>query len=342
MAYTEERNRAGEYLRLALTYIAKYNLPANPVNYTVWYEYVSGKNIKLKKAIDTSLDAARPINADNVETLYQKYVADGDRLVISKLLTKIALMLKDITGHVLETEGDLAGHGKNLSDLAHQVGEARDYHEIKTIVDQMILETKDLVDSGKRLQTRMKISSDDLKQLQQELEKSQQEAQTDVLTSLFNKRGFEKRFELERIRAKQNETPFSIIMVDIDHFKKVNDTYGHLVGDSLLKSIANLLKSHLRKNDIASRYGGEEFLILLPETGIDGATAAAQKIRGNLSTKEWKLKETGESMGKITVSMGIALYKLNEPEEALIKRADDALYLAKNKGRNRIITQDEI
>lgn len=342
MAYTEERNRAGEYLRLALTYISKYNLPANPVNYTVWYEYVSGKNIKLKKAIDNSLDAAQPIDAGNVEILYQKYVADGDRLVISKLLTKIALMLKDITGHVLETEGDLAGHGQILSDLASQVGQARDYHEIKAIVDQMILETKDLVDSGKRLQTRMKMSTDDLKLLQQELEKSQQEAQTDALTSLFNKRGFEKRFELERIRAKQNELPFSIIMVDIDYFKRVNDTYGHLVGDSLLKSIANLLKSHLRKNDIASRYGGEEFLILLPETELDGATAVAQKIKDTLAKKEWKLKETGESMGRVTVSMGIALYKLNEPEEALIKRADDALYLAKNNGRNQIVTQDEI
>jgi diguanylate cyclase len=342
MAYTEERNRAGEYLRLALTYISKYNLPANPVNYTVWYEYVSGKNIKLKKAIDTSLDAAQPIDADNVENLYRKYVADGDRLVVSKLLTKIALMLKDITGHILETEGDLASHSQSLSDLAHQVAEARDYHEIKTIVDQMILETKDLVDSGKRLQTRMKMSTDDLKLLQQELEKSQQEAQTDSLTSLFNKRGFEKRFEMERIRAKQNEIPFSIIMVDIDYFKRVNDTYGHLVGDSLLKSIASLLKSHLRKNDIASRYGGEEFLILLPETEIDGAMAVAQKIKDTLAKKEWKLKETGESMGKVTVSMGIALYKLNEPEEALIKRADDALYLAKNNGRDRIITQDEI
>lgn len=342
MAYLEERNKAGEYLRLALTYIAKYNLPANPVNYTVWYEYVAGKNMKLKKAIDASLDAAKPLSADNVEILYQKYVADGDRIVISKLLTKIALMLKDITGHVLETEGDLAGHGKNLGELANQISEAHDYNKIKGIVDQMLVETKELVDSGKRLQTRMKISSEDLKQLQQELEKSQQEAQTDSLTALLNKRGFEKRFELERIRAKQNETPFSIIMVDIDYFKKVNDTFGHLVGDSLLKSIANILKSQLRKNDIASRYGGEEFLILLPETGIEGAKAAAQKIRDTLAVKEWKLKETGETMGKITVSMGIALYKLNEPEEALIKRADDALYLAKNRGRDQSITQEEL
>ena len=342
MNYTEERSKAGEYLRLALNYIAKYNLPANPVNYTVWYEYVSGKNMKLKKAIDHSFENAKPLNLGKVEGLYQKYVADGDRIIISKLLTKISLMLKDITDHVSKADGDLTGHGKNLGDLAEQISEAHDYNDMRNIVDQMIIETKALVKSGRRLQTRMKISSDDLKQLHQELEKSQQEAQTDSLTLLINRRGLEKKLELERIRARQNDSPFSIIMVDIDHFKRVNDTFGHLVGDSLLKSIAYMLKEHLRRNDIAARYGGEEFLILLPETGIDGAKAVAQKIRKTLSTKEWKLKESGESMGKITVSMGIAIYKFNEPEESLIKRADDALYLAKNKGRDQIITQEEL
>ncbi|MCD4678226.1 MAG: GGDEF domain-containing protein [Desulfobacula sp.] len=342
MNYTEERSKAGEYLRLALNYIAKYNLPANPVNYTVWYEYVSGKNMKLKKAIDHSFENAKPLNLGKVEGLYQKYVADGDRIIISKLLTKISLMLKDITDHVSEADGDLTGHGKNLGALAEQISEAHDHNDMRNIVDQMIVETKALVKSGRRLQTRMKISSDDLKQLHQELEKSQQEAQTDALTLLINRRGLEKKLELERIRARQNDSPFSIIMVDIDHFKRVNDTFGHLVGDSLLKSLAYMLKEHLRRNDIAARYGGEEFLILLPETGIEGAKAVAQKIRKTLSTKEWKLKESGKSMGKITVSMGIAIYKFNEPEESLIKRADDALYLAKNKGRDKIITQEEL
>ena len=99
---------------------------------------------------------------------------------------------------------------------------------------------------------------------------------------------------------------------------------------------------HLRKNEIAARYGGEEFLILLPETGIEGATTVAQKIRKTLATKEWKLKQSGETMGTITVSMGISLYRLNEPEESLIKRADDALFLAKNNGRNKVITQEEL
>ena len=342
MNYTEEKSKAGEYLRLALNYIAKHNLPANPVNYTVWYEYVSGKNMKLKKALDLSLENSKSLNNTNVEGLYQKYVADGDRIVISKLLTKISLMLKDITHHVSETEGDLSGHGKNLGDLVDQIGEAHDYNDIKKIVDEMIVETKALVKSGKRLQTRMKISSDDLRQLHQELEKSQQEAQTDALTSLINRRGLEKRLELERIRARQNNSPFSIIMVDIDYFKKVNDTFGHLVGDSILRSLARMIKDHLRRNDIAARYGGEEFLILLPETDIEGAKAVGQKIRKALSTKEWKLKKNGESIGRITVSMGVALYKFNEPEESLIKRADDALYLAKNNGRDQIVTQQEL
>ena len=342
MNYTEEKSKAGEYLRLALNYISKHNLPANPVNYTVWYEYVSGKNMKLKKALDLSLENSKSLNNNNVEGLYQKYVADGDRIVISKLLTKISLMLKDITHHVSETDGDLSGHGKNLGDLAGQIGEAHDYNDIKKIVDQMIVETKALVKSGKRLQTRMKISSEDLRQLHQELEKSQQEAQTDALTTLINRRGLKKRLELERIRARQNDSPFSIIMVDIDHFKKVNDTFGHLVGDSILRSLARMIKDHLRRNDIAARYGGEEFLILLPETGIEGALAVGEKIRKALSTKEWKLKENGKSIGRITVSMGISLYKFNEPEESLIKRADDALYLAKSNGRDQVVTQKEL
>ena len=336
MNYTEGKNKAGEYLRLALGYIAKHNLPANPVNYTVWYDYVSGRNAKMKRTIDHWFNSKIPLNNSKVEGLYQKYVADGDRIIIGKLLTKVSLMLKDISRHVSDTEGDLAGSGQKLESLSEKVAEARDYSEIKEIVDQMIVETRYLVQSGKRLQDRMKISSEDLRQLHQELEHSQQEAQTDTLSSLVNRRGLEKCFEIERIRARQNDSPFSIIMLDIDHFKSINDQHGHLVGDSLIKGIAMLVKSHLRKNDIAARYGGDEFLILLPETDLQGAGAVGEKITKTMAGKEWKIKETGQSMGRITLSMGIALYDINEPETAVIKRADDALYRAKKNGRNQI------
>jgi diguanylate cyclase len=277
-----------------------------------------------------------------MDDLYQKFVADGDRIVISKLLTKVNLMLREISSHVLETEGDLSGHGSALGELSDQIRKVEDYEGTKRIVDRMILETNALIKSGSRLQSRMRISSADLQQLYRELEKSQKEAQTDSLTGLINRRGLEKRFELERIRAKQNTLPFSIIMVDLDHFKKVNDTYGHLVGDSLLRGVARILKLQLRRNDIAARYGGEEFLILLPETDLVGAGAVAGKIQRGLSTKEWKLKESGQSMGQITVSMGISVYAMNESGNDMIKRADDALYMAKSSGRNQVVTQTSL
>ena len=156
----------------------------------------------------------------------------------------------------------------------------------------------------------------------------------------FVEAGIFLKLEMEKDWARQNHSPLSIIMLDIDHFKKINDTFGHLVGDSLLRSIAHLLKTHLRKNDIPSRYGGEEFLILLPETQIFEAVAVGKKIMQALAKKEWKLKKTRESMGNITVSMGVALFRHDDLNESFIKRADDALYQAKKEGRNRIITEE--
>lgn len=339
MNYTEDTPRAGEYLRLTLALLAKHNLCANPINYTVWYEYVSGKNVKLKQAVDRLILENPPLTNQKIEGVYQAFVTDGDRIVISRLLTKVNLMLREITRHVAETGGDLAGHGQALDNLAGKLRQVDDLDGVKKIVDQMMETTRDIIRSGSRLQNRMEVSSKDLSQLHRELAISQQEARTDALTGLVNRRGLEKQMELERIRARQNNSAFSVILMDVDYFKTVNDTHGHLVGDSLLKGISRILQAQVRKKDMVARFGGEEFLVMLPETGMEGAYAVAEKIRRALAQKEWSIKESGRRIGRITASMGIALYDLSETDIGVIHRADAALYKAKSGGRNQVVVQ---
>ncbi|MEW6672771.1 MAG: diguanylate cyclase [Thermodesulfobacteriota bacterium] len=162
-------------------------------------------------------------------------------------------------------------------------------------------------------------------------------ANTDALTGVLNRRAFMHRMEEELHRAVRRKEPFSLIMVDVDHFKKTNDTYGHQVGDLVLKKFANILVASIRPYDLTARYGGEEFVLCLPATNGLQAGSVAERIRGNVAAEAIKLADDSTSFW-ITASFGVATYSLgaDEPVDAIIKRADDALYKAKQEGRNRV------
>jgi len=154
---------------------------------------------------------------------------------------------------------------------------------------------------------------------------------TDGLTGLYNHRYFQEQLEVEVKRAQRYDLNLSLIMIDLDHFKEFNDSYGHLEGDSLLRKISQILKSSLRETDFVARYGGEEFAVILPETNKERASIAAERIRKTINEQTF-----GEGGVKMTISLGVASY----PDDAclradLIKKADEALYRAKREGRNR-------
>src|SRR6185312_12323338 len=148
---------------------------------------------------------------------------------------------------------------------------------------------------------------------------------------------FEKLFEEYAAAARQGHTEMCLLMIDIDHFKNFNDEFGHLLGDEVLKIVARTLTEILKGRDVVARFGGEEFVAILPETPIEGAMKVADIIRGAIAGRELKRKDTGTSFGSITVSIGVARYR---PEEdtlpTLIQRADTALYTSKHGGRNRV------
>jgi diguanylate cyclase (GGDEF)-like protein len=158
---------------------------------------------------------------------------------------------------------------------------------------------------------------------------------TDALTGLFNHRYFQDHLVNEMNRAKRYGRPLSLVMFDIDNFKRYNDQYGHLTGDSILRNIGAILKNNAREVDIACRYGGEEFMMILPETDSAGAMAIAEKIRDTVFTCDQREKSL-EHVGKITISGGIAQYEKKLEKDTFIHHTDQALYQAKKEGKNRI------
>jgi diguanylate cyclase (GGDEF)-like protein len=162
-------------------------------------------------------------------------------------------------------------------------------------------------------------------------------SQTDPLTGLYNRRHMMATLESEFDRSNRISSPFSLLMIDLDHFKRVNDTYGHQQGDIVLQSISQEIQAQLRQYDSAARFGGEEFALLLPETNLSEGTMVAERLRQIISKIQFS---DSISDLKITASIGIAAIphkKINTTED-LIRLADDALYAAKSNGRNRVET----
>ncbi len=155
-------------------------------------------------------------------------------------------------------------------------------------------------------------------------------SQIDTLSGLYNRRFMNKRLEEEIIKYKRYKTPFSILLIDVDFFKKINDTFGHDKGDSIIKQISALLKQNIRDSDICARWGGEEFLILAPNSDLDGALILANNLKELVEKNNFEIKEN------ITISVGVSTFNDNASQEKLLKSADIALYKAKENGRNRI------
>ena len=170
--------------------------------------------------------------------------------------------------------------------------------------------------------------------LNEKIEEYEKNAIYDGLTGCYNKREiveFLNKFLHNYIRYKKD--PFSLLMLDIDHFKKINDTYGHLAGDMALKEMANIIRNLIRKSDLCGRFGGEEFLVILPNTKIAGALKLANRIKDAIENHSFKFKNREI---KFTISIGITAVGINDDYNSLMSRVDEALYEAKNKGRNRI------
>jgi diguanylate cyclase len=333
MNYRETVDQSAEYLRLALPLMARQQAAMNPLSYAIWYEYVAGINKPLKVAIDQLTKDGARLDAAATADLFQKYIADVDEQIEQRLSTGFEKVLADMAQSAAHAEGHADNFGKELAQWSEALEDgAADQGE----VDKLLSGTREMQGAIATLKERLDDSQNEIQTLRQEVDQAREEALTDGLTGLVNRRGFDLALGACLSAVSSPEQRPCLLIADIDHFKQVNDSYGHLFGDKVISSIAKILKANIKGRDTAVRYGGEEFVVLLPETSLDGARALAEKIRSMIAQSRVRRADNRQDIGQITVSLGVASYCCGETASMFIERADSALYVSKNQGRNRV------
>ena len=330
------------YARLALPLMSKHSVPLTPRNYAVWYEYVSGDNIELQKTIDTMLEEKQEFTEEKNEILYGRFCAESDEAELRKLTKDLQQVLVTVLGEVTDLSGQTEKYDAVVSKSVDKLSEDASVQEIKSVVSEIIDETKEIGKSGKAIKEKLKETTEELKTLQQEFEQAKTAAQVDFLTGVANRRAFDETLAASSDQADSDGSDLCLLMIDIDHFKKFNDEHGHLIGDEVLKFVTKKIKTFVRGGDFLARFGGEEFAVILPRTPLPGARTVAEHIRAFFSQATLKAATTSQKLGVLTVSIGAARYRPGESAGDFVNRSDQALYLAKNTGRNRVATEADL
>jgi len=251
-----------------------------------------------------------------------------------KIVDAVAEVINDLDRSTKSHSRNLKDHEQKLKVMEKIV----DLVEFKKLISNEIGQVRE---SNVSLQHKLTQAQQEVQTLQSQLTEITDLATIDELTGLYNRRALFSRLVEEHSRVERYKENFSLMIFDIDDFKQVNDTYGHQVGDAILKKLAHFLKGNLRTSDFISRFGGEEFIAILPSTEMEKARQVAEKMRHMLGKKVFEDKK-GAIKIKITVSTGIAQCTPGDTIDNLIKRADDALYMAKNNGKNTILTEADL
>jgi len=338
--YLDSLEASGRYLRIILKEISELKLPYTPIVYAVWYEYASGQNCELNKDIQAARKKKELIDYQKVLEWFRHHVSAKQLLVTEEQTKKAGSLFEDMTSRLTEAGTRMDRRGEQLKTHIEHLNDASSEPDIKNICRDIVLETQQIIDDNTDLKKNILKTITELDTVKLELRDLKEAAKTDMLTGLLNRRGFKNAVATPMRDAQEETAPLTLILADIDRFKRINDNYGHLTGDNVLKLISKLLQKHIKGKDIAGRFGGEEFIMVLPETKMDGGFALAEQIRISLEKMRWQSKSSGKDIGTITISLGVAQFIPGENLDALIARADKALYAAKENGRNRTGTHN--
>ncbi|WP_305909162.1 GGDEF domain-containing protein [Methylomarinum sp. Ch1-1] len=322
-------------LQRSIPMMMKHQVSTHPINYAIWYEYVAGNNGKLTAAIDELLKSKQAFDDETSLSLYKNYICNASVESFEKINYALQALIENTANTVQDSSTQVASVGEHVSASSLKLEGIDNLSDVKNVLSGIVAETRELLKISNILKTKLNEANDEMARLRSELSMVREMATTDGLTGLLNRRAF------DEILVKLIDSPLAsshcLLILDLDYFKKINDRFGHLVGDKVLRYMAGLLKQHASEHHHVARFGGEELAVVMPETTMDTALAIAEQIRSALDNSRLKQKESGQSIGKVTVSIGAASLKNDDSVESFVARADQALYAAKESGRNRVV-----
>ncbi|WP_192859524.1 GGDEF domain-containing protein [Bradyrhizobium sp. DOA9] len=319
----------------ALDLMKELGIPLVPTNFTVWFVYVLGRSAGLRQTIDVLRSNHRRFDKATNQELYASFLASNTlahagQTVPEELSAILLNVRQDLSGAV----ADNRVHAEGLRAVEASLRPAGDPNlALARLSEQLAAATE----RASVLEAKLVNACSEVEKLRSDLDQAELRSKTDALTGLANRRALEAFIRAAQIRAMEQGEPLSAFIVDIDNFKTFNDKYGHQLGDQVLKVVSSCVREGVRDRDLASRYGGEELMCVLPGATIDVCRQVAERIRSRIAAAQITKRATGERIGQVTVSVGVAEFLPGESFEALFERCDRAMYRAKQDGRNRTV-----
>jgi diguanylate cyclase len=340
VAFEADKDRSQALATQAMAWLAQHGLPPAPDNFEIAFAYIAAENPELKRTVDELIAKNCTLDSKIMGILRQRYFRGGRHEdAIADLGAKISGELDSVLKSLEAATHDQSAYGRTLSKASGELGGHLSSNALKSMIDQVVAATRTMEARSKTLELQLQNSSREVGELRQRLETVRRESLLDPLTGIANRKAFDTELKASVGRSVETGEPVTLVMCDIDHFKTFNDTWGHQTGDQVLRLVANCLSENVKGRDTAARYGGEEFAVILPQTSLADAVGLADQIRGKVESKKLVKKSTGDILGMITISMGVAQYDPKESLDEFVARADTCLYAAKHAGRNRVVCE---
>lgn len=307
-------------------------LDPSPVNYALGHRYCTGDDPAFNQLIDETIELVGGLSPVAASAIVAERSVELSAVDLARLAGDAQDRLAQIADLLGSSGAETAAYGEALETRAARLAAGEDP---APLVEALVQLTTAMIERTREVEAHLRRTGDDLRGMRASLADAQASAHRDALTGLPNRRALDARLAGAVDAARRTGQPLTVAICDIDHFKAFNDSYGHQIGDEVIKFVAS---SFARGEDkvFAARYGGEEFVILFEGIGLDNAATEIERTRAALFSRELKVTATGQSLGRLSFSAGLAGYQPGDGAYALLKRADTALYAAKRAGRNRV------